>query len=136
MYISVHDHVIEMNGIVFSGWASGSGVFSLPDIEAISVTYGGDGDVAFSRTGRKGGPVVAQLLPGTETAIALARQAAIVHNGGIIEWNGSIINPRTGEVTYLRTGALSMYPSGQTLGNAEVAIQTYTWIYKNIQRVV
>jgi len=134
-FLSIENTTVTVDGHTVEGWANASDALMLPSISAVTAQRGADGTVSFSSTGVKGGAVTLKLLGTSPSAAYFARMASREQSGAPELHQMVVTYHETGQQVYCTDGALSEFPSGQTLGNAEPAIQEYTFEFSTISRV-
>ncbi len=132
MYFSSEDVSIVLNGHEVQG-LSDDGI-TMPDaVDATTVRMGSrPGDKAFFRTAERGGEVTISLLPTSPSLKFFAQQAAVHHNGGIVQWEGEVIERQRNVTHIMRRGILMQYPMGLT-ASAEAANRAFVLNFTEIE---
>lgn len=132
---SMTDIDCEIAGIPIEAWSSDTDALMMPsELEAVTSVTGADGSKAFYRTGEYGGEVVIKLLSNSPSINKLWRQIQRQENGQQVNWDGHVVNRRTGERVEFRDGVATKWPLGFTAGAGEIAAQNYTFEYETISR--
>ena len=132
MYFSSEDVSMILNGHEVQG-LSEDGI-TMPDaVDATTVRLGArPGDKAFFRTAEKGGEVSISLLPTSPSLPFFMQQAMVHHNGGVVVWNGTIVERRRNITHTMRNGMFVQYPAGITAG-AEAANRAFVFNFAELE---
>ena len=133
--ISGPEHLaVVFNGHRVEGWANVADFFMPPqDTEFYGVKVGPLGDAYYYRKGAsRGGEVKIVLMPHSPSVIFFDQQAAVVAQGGYVEWNASASNSFNGRSLSMERGILRRAPKWDQFGDETVADRTYIFYFEDI----
>lgn len=133
MFINLRNATVTLNGHVCEGWADEDDALMFPNTTLANVTRGADGKMQASSTGNLGDAVEFKFLATSRTVKFLSAQVAHIKNGGLVTFNGTVVDGVNNVSVVLSRGVLTEAMDHPSLGQGAASTVTYKIEFESIQ---